>query len=229
MHNKEVSAHHCNVSRRRALLLGMASVVYCNVPIIRSLAAVDLKAIHFDVIRNNEVIGRHDVIFTSVGNDGFNVETTIDIEVRILGVRVFIYQHKGTEQWRAGRLFAFDSRTIDNDSKFFVVGRARDDGFHITNRKGEVMAPADIMVGSYWRPEIALEKRLIDPQRGRIKDQRLITQDQLDVRIGGVERPTERYSVTGVVEGWVAYDAKERWVAATLRKAGSDILYRLRS
>jgi hypothetical protein len=60
-----------------------------------------------------------------------------------------------------------DRETLDDDSKFFVVGRATADGFHQSERRR--WRRADIMVGSYWTPEIARETLLIDPQRDRLK------------------------------------------------------------
>jgi hypothetical protein len=182
--------------------------------------------IHFDVVRNNDVIGAHKVEFR--GNPGeFTVRTMIDIKVRVLGVTVFIFRHDGTERWRNGLLQAFDSKTIDDDSEFFVTGRLEAGAFRIVNRKGTETAPPDIMVGSYWTPEIALQTQLIDPQRGRVKTQQLLSKDKMPLQVGRDSIEATRYRVVGVTDGWVAYDASGRWVAAELKKKGSDILYRL--
>lgn len=183
--------------------------------------------VRFDVIRAGSVIGRHDVNFVPA-DSGYNVRTLIDITVRMLGIKVFEYHHDGTETWRAGRLRAFESQTQDDDSDFFVNGHATDDGFRITNRKDTVMAPADIMVGSYWTPEIARRPLLIDPQRGRLKDQTLLGTDSLSVDVDGKAVSAIRYRLIGVTDGWVAYDDRGRWLAAELKKKGSDIFYRLR-
>jgi hypothetical protein len=182
--------------------------------------------IHFDVIRNNDVIGTHKVEFRG-SSEEFSVRTLIDITVRVLGVTVFLFRHDGTERWRNGLLQAFDSKTTDDDSEFFVTGRAEAGGFRIVNRKGTETAPPDIMVGSYWTPEIALQPQLIDPQRGRVKTQQLLSKDKMPLQIGRNEIEATRYRVIGVTDGWVAYDASGRWVAAELKKKGSDILYRL--
>lgn len=182
--------------------------------------------IHFDVIRNNDVIGAHKVEFR--GNPGeFSVRTLIDITVRVLGVSVFIFRHDGTERWKNGLLHAFDSKTIDDDSEFFVNARAEGGAVRIVNRRGTETAPPDIMVGSYWTPEIALQSQLIDPQRGRVKTQQLLSQDKMPLQVGRNSIEATRYRVIGVTDGWVAYDASGRWVAAELKKKGSDIFYRL--
>lgn len=182
--------------------------------------------IHFDVIRNNDVIGTHRVEFRGAP-DEFSVRTMIDITVRMLGVIVFIFRHDGTERWKNGLLQALDSKTTDDESEFFVTGRAEAGSFRIVNRKGTETAPPDIMVGSYWTPEIAVQSQLIDPQRGRVKAQQLLSKDKMPLQVGRNSIEATRYRVIGVTDGWVAYDTTGRWVAAELKKKGSDIFYRL--
>ncbi|HYN38072.1 MAG TPA: DUF6134 family protein, partial [Rhodospirillales bacterium] len=101
--------------------------------------------------------------------------------------------------------------------------------FKLTNRKGEEMATADIMVGSYWTPEIARRSQLIDPQRGRVKTQELLSTDTLAIPVANKPIEATRYRVVGVTDGWVAFDPAGRWLAADFSKKGSDIQYRLKA
>lgn len=184
--------------------------------------------VSFDVLRGGDVIGSHQVDFRGGSTNDFSVRTRINIVVKLLGITVFVFRHDGTERWRSGRLQAFESKTTDDDGEFFVNGRASGDGFDITHRKGTEVAPADIMVGSYWTPSIARQTQLIDPQRGRLKTQQLLSTDMLAVPVDGKPIETTRYRVVGLTDGWVAYDAAGRWLAAEVKKKGTDILYRLR-
>lgn len=196
-------------------------------PAVALLPASLPPPIAFDVLRGGDVIGSHLVDFHGSGSD-FSVRTRIDIVVRLLGITVFVFRHDGTERWRDGRLQAFDSKTTDGDGEFFVTGRASGDTFSITHRKGTEVASADIMVGSYWTPSIARQTQLIDPQRGRVKTQQLLSTDTLAVPVDGKPIETTRYRVIGLTDGWVAYDATGHWLAAEVKKKGTDILYRLR-
>lgn len=182
--------------------------------------------IRFEVIRGGDVIGSHNVDFEGAGSE-FAVITRIDITVRVLGVPAFIFRHESTERWGGGRLQAFDSKTNDDGSDFFVTGRAEGGSFKIVNRKGAEEAPSDIMVGSYWTPLIARQTQLIDPQRGRVKPQQLLSTDVMTIQARNGPVQATRYRVIGVTDGWVAYDAAGRWLAAELKKKGSDILYRV--
>lgn len=226
---------------RRSLLRGLAAAAVAAHPMLmlngdKALAQAagprprlpgrNPPPILFDVVRNHDVIGTHRVEFQ--GNPGeFSVRTIIDINVRMLGVTVFVYRHDSTERWKGGLLQAFDSKTTDDDSEFVVTGRAEAGAFRVVNRKGTEMAPADIMVGSYWTPVIAQQSQLIDPQRGRVKPQQLLSADKMSIQAGTNSIQATRYQVTGVIDGWVAYDAGGRWVAAELKKKGADISYRI--
>jgi Family of unknown function (DUF6134) len=183
--------------------------------------------IRFDVFRAGDAIGSHEVDFGAI-ESGLAVRTRIDIEVHALGVKLFEFRHKSIELWIGGRLQKFDSETVDEDRQFFVTGHATSTGFQITHSKGGDLAPADIMVGSYWRPEIARQRLLIDPKRGRLKEQHLLAKDKVTVPVGSASVEATRYTVEGLTNGWVAYDSGGRWLSAELKAKGSDILYRLR-
>ena len=192
-----------------------------------ALPSVPPPPIRFDVLRAGDIIGSHKVDFSAV-QDGLAVRTQIDIEVSVLGIKAFEFRHKSTEVWETGRLRTFDSETLDDDSRFIVNGRATAEGFQINHRKGSELAPPEIMVGSYWTPEIARQTLLIDPQRGTLKQQRLVSKDTVALVIGRSPVEATRYTVQGLTNGWVAYDHIGRWLSAELKKKGSDILYRLR-
>ena len=219
---------------RRFVLAGLITGPFLGLPAGRPEAAElgtvpsnPPPPIRFDVIRQGDVIGSHQVDFTP-GAGNYAVHTHIDATVQLLGVTVFAYKHEGTEVWSDGRLVQFDSETIDDKSQFFVHGKAAGGDFQLTNRKGSETAPADIMVASYWTPEIARRTLLIDPQRGRLKTQQMLGKDTVSIPLPTGPVRAARYQVTGITEGWVAYDGG-RWIAAELRKKGSDIFYRLKS
>ena len=73
-------------------------------------------------------------------------------------------------------------------------------------------------MGSYWTPEIARQTLLIDPQRGTLKQQRLVSEDTVALVIGRSPVEATRYTVAGLTNGWVAYDHIGRWLSAELKK-----------
>lgn len=184
-------------------------------------------AIRFDVLRGDDVVGQHEVDFRADGGR-LAVETRIEVSVSVLGVVVFRYRHLGIESYEDGRLVRFKSETDDDGTRFRVDGEARPDGFAISTAKGMLMAPKDILVGSYWTPRVLERRVLIEPKRGRIKEQRVEGRERVTVPVEGTARAAMRYRVSGIINGTVTYDDSGRWIAATLVTRGTDIVYRLR-
>lgn len=182
--------------------------------------------IRFDVLRGDRVVGRHEVDFRATGNR-LQVETRIDVVVSVLAVVVFRYRHLGIETYEGDRLVRFESETDDDGARFRVNGDARPDGFAIATAKGMVIAPSDILVGSYWTPRVIERRLLIDPKRGRVKEHVVAGRDRITVPVQGTARAATRYRVSGIISGTVAYDDDSRWIAATLVSKGSEIVYRL--
>ena len=218
------------LSRRRflggALALSAAGLVAGGRP-QRARAAAMPRAASFDVIRFGQTIGRHQVSFEGTP-DALKAISKIDIEVVIAGVRIFDYHHQGTETYRGPRLVAYASETFDNDSTFKVEGKATDDGFAVIGRKVELVAPADILVGTFWNPAIVTRDRILDPKRGRLYDMRVTGKENLVLPILGAPTPVTRYDIIGKLSGAVFYDEGGDWVGARLTARGSDVQFRLR-
>ncbi|MBX3515902.1 MAG: hypothetical protein KF815_03030 [Rhodospirillales bacterium] len=219
------------LSRRRVLLTGAGAaggILALGRPgWAQLLADVPTGGIRFDVLRGDRVVGRHEVDFR-VTERRLQVETRIDVAVSVLAVVVFRYRHLGIETYVDDHLVRFESETDDDGARFRVHGDARPDGFAIATAKGMEMAPSDILVGSYWTPRVIERRLLIDPKRGRVKEQVVAGRERITLPVRGTTRPATRYRVSGIITGSVTYDDDGRWIAATLVSKGSDIVYRLR-
>lgn len=220
------------LSRRRALQTAAAAagglLVLQRPGWAQLLTAVPTGGIHFDVLRGDRVVGHHEVNFRVAGSR-LQVETRIDVAVSVLAVVVFRYRHLSIETYEDDRLVRFESETDDDGARFRVNGDARSDGFAIATDKGMSIAPSDILVGSYWTPRVVERRLLIDPKRGRVKEQVVSGRERITVAVQGTARAATRYRVSGIITGTVAYDDDGLWVAATLVSKGSEIVYRLRA
>jgi len=219
------------ISRRR--LLGLASAALLvgagateNRAAVAALRRTSSQPLRFDILMGDDVIGTHQVEFDGFGDD-LLVETRIEIEVKFLFLTLFEYSHRSAETWKADRLEAFASNTNDNGRLDSVIGQARDDGFEVRGRKGTILAPADIMVGSFWNPEVISHDLLIDPQKGTLKEQVILDRERTTLSIGGKPRPVTRYRLSSVLDGEVYYDDRGQWGGGTFEKKGANIRYRL--
>ena len=218
-------------SRRRliglasaALLVGAGATGSRAAP--KALRRTSSRPLRFDILMADDVIGSHQVEFDGFG-DELLVETRIEIKVKFLFLTLFEYSHRSAETWKAGRLEAFASNTNDDGRLDSVIGQARDNGFEVQGRKGTTLAPADIMVGSFWNPEILSRDLLIDPQKGTLKEQVIHGRERTTLTVGGEPRPVTRYRLSSILDGEVYYDDRGQWVGGTFKKKGTNIRYRL--
>lgn len=219
------------ISRRRLMSLVSAALLVGAGTTGSRAAAQALRRtasqpLCFDILMGDDVIGFHQVKFDGFG-DELLVETRIDIKVKLLFLTLFQYSHRGAETWKADRLEAFASTTNDDGRLDSVIGQARENGFEVQGRKGTTLAPADIMVGSFWNPEILSHDLLIDPQKGTLKKQVIHERERTTLTIGGEPRPVTRYRLSSVLDGEVYYDDRGQWVGGNFEKKGTNIRYRL--
>lgn len=184
--------------------------------------------IAFDVLNGNSVIGEHRMAFTHQGGGGLDVVNHIDVAVSFAGIRLFFYRHSSTETYQDGRLIRFVGETNDDGDKFKVDGEAVDGAFRSVSDKGPVMAPADILVASYWNPAIMTRKILLDPQKGRIREQVVEGSEPRTMTVLGATRQVTLYRVEGIADGSIFYDMQGEWVGAILVRRGTDVIYRRR-
>lgn len=216
------------LSRRRLLVAGAVTLAAAGLPrrAAGSFTDVPLQPIDFEVLRGGATIGSHRVRFKRHG-DRLEVRMQIDIVVRILGLTLYSFRQESLETWVGERLQAYDGDTTEDDARFVVVGRAGADGFEVSAKKERAIAPADIMIASYWSPVICTRTLLIEPKRGRLRTQEVLGQVPAEVRIGGTVRPAREFRIAGILDGSCTYDESGRWVAARFRKQDSEIVYRL--
>ncbi|MBL8658879.1 MAG: hypothetical protein JNM75_03895 [Rhodospirillales bacterium] len=192
------------------------------------LASVPQRRLVFDVYGLDRTIGSHEVTIDG-SPDAFVVRSEVDIEVRVLGLSLYTYRHSGVETWRRDRLSAFASTTVSDERSEKVSGRATKDGFEVKGRQGVVVAPAGIMVGSFWTQRIMAQTVVLDPQKGTLEKQVVHSRERTTWPVDGKPRPVTRYQISSVLDGDIAYDDGGRWVGARFRKKNTDIEYRLRA
>ena len=188
------------------------------------LGAATDKAVAFTVLRDGERLGSHSVRI-SQEDDRLIAEIEIDLEVRLAFFTLFRYRHSNREVWQDGRLISLDSKTDDDGELYWVRARAQDDGLAVESRDGRIVAPADILPTSYWRPETIDRGELLDTQRGQIV--------QVSVEDLGKEPADQtesamadrRYAVRGDLNLDIWYSQDGRWNGLLFEVRGSEIRY----
>jgi hypothetical protein len=180
--------------------------------------------VRFDVLRDGVVVGSHVIEMTDRGGQR-EVHSAIDIVVDLLGVTVYLFKQHSLEVWSPDRLLSLESETTEDDASFWVKGRALADAFDIESRKEHASAPTNIMVASYWRPQICQQGWLIEPKHGRLRQQSLLDTRRVTVARAGADIPAQEYRVRGILDGACTYDTRGTWLGAWFQKQGK-IVYR---
>ncbi|MCU0839114.1 MAG: DUF6134 family protein [Rhodospirillales bacterium] len=206
-------------TRRRLLALAAGAVAATAAPAAVFAASPPPGRTRFAVLRGGSTIGSHVVDIADRG-DRREVRSTIDIAATLLGVTVYAFRQRTMELWSPTGLILFESETIEDDASFWVKGRALSDGFEVETRKERIRVPAGTMIATYWRPEICRQPRLIEPKRGRLREQTLLATRQLNLTVAGGEVPAEEFRIRGILDGACTYDESGRWLAAWFDKKG---------
>jgi hypothetical protein len=217
--SRNESRRRAPVSRRRFIVLGTAALLATPWPARALIPLPPPGRITFEVRRAGVAVGSHSVdIADRAGRR--EVSNAIDIVVNALGVTLYLFKQRSVEIWSSERLTSFESETTEDDASFWVKGRALADGFDVQSRKDRATAPADIMVATYWRPEICRQRRLIEPKRGRLREQTLLSTRRLTFATSGGEVPADEYRIRGILDGACTYDERGVWLGAWFDKKG---------
>lgn len=147
----------------------------------------------FDVYLGDKVIGHQRFTFVRSG-DTLRVETRAEFVVKVLGVKVYAYDHRNTESWRGNCLQSIDSRTDSNGKHYRVRGRADATGFAVDATGSDRRLGDCVGTFAYWdRNRLLSRANLLNPQTG----------DYLPVRV--------RSLGPGTLDGGARRIGVERW------------------
>lgn len=112
-------------------------------------------------------IGTYTNIVTRSG-DTANVETKLNVVVKLLGIVVHRQEAERVEHWQHDRLTLFRGVTETNGKPMEVDGEARGDAFVISSPTGTIRAPADIRPTNPWSPTVLNADVVMSTKSGRI-------------------------------------------------------------
>ena len=186
------------------------------------------ETVSYDIVRGGNVIGRQTVQYTVSGSD-LTVDITVAASLHALGIRVYNYEHHGTEHWHDGQMVSLVARTNDNGTPR-QVNAIRDPttGWQGTHGLAPGMAP--LLATSLWNSETVAQTRLLDRETGEIVAVHGTPAGDEVLKLGTREVTAHRFNLAGVVSGSVWYDAAGCWVQALFhtRVDGSQIEVRAR-
>jgi hypothetical protein len=192
---------------RRAFLAGSATALAS--PAFASATANRT----FRIIRDGSDIGTH-TLDASLTPDGFQIDITIRIAVKILGVTAYRYELDNREIWKGGQLVSLSSQVNDDGTDDFAKASRRDGKLMIEGSAYSGPASSDLVTTSYYTKAFHSRTPWISTQTGTL----------LKVQIG-TGKAGDWVSVTGDLETNLQYDANGEWVGCEFDAGGETATY----
>ncbi len=172
---------------------------------------------NFIALLDGKPIGQHRFSVTGQGDER-KVVSEANFAVKFLGISVYRYGHKATEQWRDNCLTALNSTTDDDGTPQSVRADQND-----ATLKGCVMSFA------YWNPAIQTQTRLLNAQTGRLESVQVKRIGSSSVEVRGKPVEATEFHITGAANPIaIWYSARGEWLGLDSTVAGGRKLsYRL--
>jgi hypothetical protein len=140
-------------------------------------------------------IGTYTNIVTKTG-DTADVETKLNVVVKMLGIVVHRQEAERVEHWQNDRLTLFRGVTETNGKPLEVDGEARGNSFVITSPAGTVTAPADVRPTNPWSPAVLNADVVMSTKSGRVFSAHLNDVKDEVVTADGKPERLRRFDVT---------------------------------
>lgn len=182
------------------------------------------KAIHFDVYRNDKLVGRHDTRFEDE-NGALVVRSTLDLSIKVLFIEAYHYRYDAVEHWCNDQLVKLDATVNDGGTLSQVHAVPKGDGLLLTAVDGSSAVPAGTFSTNHWHPGVLDTSAVINTLTGHLNRVQLVA---CTAPTPNGETGNRCVDYTGDLKARVWYDPDGRWRG--LAFAGSDgsaIDYRL--
>jgi len=168
----------------------------------------------FEATLDGKPIGQHRFA-VSGPPEARTVDSQARFTVRILGIPVYRYQHRANEHWQGECLLELRSDTDDDGVRQHVKQRYEDEclaGF------------------AYWNPRLVTQRRLVNPQTGKIEEVRFEPVADRPIAVRGQPVSAHGWRLISGDQRIVVWYASDngRWIGLDAEaKGGRQLAYRL--
>ncbi len=185
------------------------------------------EAIRFDILRNGQKIGTHEIDISRAGPE-ISVNIVTDITVKVLFVTAYRFEHTSSERWQNGRLVALDASTNNNGTQHKVSVAQGPSGLELKADGKTGRLDRDIVPGSLWNPVLLKRTVMLDSQEGTILPVAVTDEGTEELTIKSHPIKAHRYTIKSTFSQDVWYDDQGHLVRAKLIASdGSVIEYQL--
>ena len=141
--------------------------------------------LEYELFRNNKSIGYHKYNFEREG-DNLLISSEVSFKINKLGVDLYNYFAKSTENYEKGIFKSYSSKTKQNKKDRYVNINidSTDENLIIDGSSYKGEANKEFIVGTWWNHEIVKAKAQISGISGRIIEQTVTFVGKEDVTMG---------------------------------------------
>ena len=192
-------------------------------------AADGTRTYAFKAFLDDKPIGHHTFTVTTEGSER-QVTSEADFRVKIIGITAYRYHHHAEERWSGDCLSALAANT-DDDGKPASVKLARSgDANVITANAGSQSEPGCLMTYAYWNPALREQRRLLNPQTGKVDAVRMERVASGHVMVSGKDVAATDWRITGgesPVDVWISEQGEWVGLDSTVSDGRRKLTYRL--
>ncbi|MEM7057075.1 MAG: DUF6134 family protein [Pseudomonadota bacterium] len=198
---------------RRTVLAGLSASVLAN-PFPTPALAASTASRNSEVFRDGDSIGTH-TMEAVLGANGFEIDITIRLAVKVLGITAYRYELTNREVWKNGAIVSVSSTVNDDGTDDFSRIKRDGDGLKIEGSRHNGAASLNSVTTSYYATPFLERRPWISTQTGV----------PLKVSVNPEGR-ANWWSVTGELETKLGYKDGE-WVACEFDAGGELAEYKL--
>lgn len=166
----------------------------------------------FKAFLDDKPIGEHRFTVVTEGATR-KVASEADFTVKFMGFNAFHYHHHADEQWSGECLAGLQSTTDDDGKPASVKLVKTGDAYEIATNAGKRSEPGCLMTYAYWNPAMREQKRLLNPQTGKVDAVSVTRLASGNIPVGGKDVAATDWRITGgesPIDVWVS--ASGDWV-----------------
>ena len=183
----------------------------------------NLSNLQFDINRNGNYVGYHQIDFSWSENGDLKVTNVINFKLTKFGINFYRYNSQGIERYNSqGKLVSFESKTNDNGKAKFCKIRLKNSIYKVfgTNYEGIIDVP--FRISSYWNNEILTVSKQVSGITCRVLDQKVKFIKRENFKFMNKDFNTSLYDIKGKkLNTQVWFDEKTKMIVhQVLHKRG---------
>ena len=191
--------------RRRAWQRSILTLCAAGALLLYSAAAGAQERLVFDVLRNGENVGEHQVAFEQQ-EQALKVSVETAVSVKRVFFTVFRYEHKRVERWHDGRLLSLAGMTNDDGDETELSIVLKDKEYTRTVNGEDEQLAAPVGVASLWTKEVLSGGKLLSAENEEVYRVRADLLGREMIRLGSGEIEADHYRLSGQLSRDVWYD-----------------------